>query len=185
MIVERELIVLKSSLICLFSITLLLVACSEQATPTIYIPAEQANLPISTNPSTSEPKVEQTEDQSSPLPTPSPDCKSNLFFLEDITIPDGTQVQPQETLDKRWLVENNGTCNWDQRFSLRLIAGPEMGVNPPIALYPARSGSQAEIQIHFTAPQEPGIHRSAWQAADLQGNFFGDPIFIEINVISP
>jgi hypothetical protein len=37
----------------------------------------------------------------------------------------------------------------------------------------------------FTAPQEPGIYRSAWQAADPQGNLYGDLIFIEINVISP
>jgi hypothetical protein len=105
-----------------------------------------------------------------------------LAFLEDITIPDGTVVSPGEVLDKRWLVENNGSCNWNAGFGLQLIAGPEMGAHSEQALFPARSGSQAEIAIVFTAPVEPGSYRSAWQAQDAQGVLFGDPIFIEIVV---
>lgn len=176
---------MKSSLRSLFWIAFLIVACGGQATPTLYIPAEQVITTNSANPATSVPEVESTETVIPPQPSPSPECSSNLLYLEDITIPDGTQVDPQESLDKRWLVENNGTCNWDRRFNLRLIAGPDMGSNTEIALFPARSGSQAEIQIQFTAPQETGIYRSAWQAIDPQGNLFGDPIFIEISVINP
>lgn len=163
----------------------LLVACRGQATPTIFVPVEQFNSPITTSTPTSTENTIQPGIVNPPPPSPTPVCVSNLLFIEDITIPDGTQVDPGEILDKRWLIENNGTCNWDQQFSLRLIAGPGMGTNPDKALFPARSGSRAEIQILFTAPQEPGIYRSAWQAADPQGNLFGDPIFIEINVLSP
>lgn len=163
----------------------MMVSCSGQPTPTIFIPAVQVSPPTSDSPTPSAPKAEFTDSINIPQPLTSPACKSNLLFLEDITIPDGTQVDPQEILDKRWLVENNGTCNWDRRFNLRLIAGPGMGASPDMALFPARSGSQAEIRIQFTGPQEPGIYRSAWQAVDPQGNLFGDPIFIEINVISP
>jgi len=60
-----------------------------------------------------------------------------------------------------------------------------MGADSEQALFPARSGNQAEVQIQFTAPQEPGLYRSAWQAADPEGKFFGDPVFIEINVLNP
>ncbi len=163
----------------------MVVSCSGQPTPTIFIPAVQVSPPTSDSPTSSAPNAELTDGINTPQPLASPACKSNLLFLEDITIPDGTQVDPQEILDKRWLVENNGTCNWDRRFNLRLIAGPDMGASPDMALFPARSGSQAEIRIQFTGPQEPGVYRSAWQAVDPQGNLFGDPIFIEINVISP
>jgi hypothetical protein len=151
----------------------------------LYIPIEQISTPISTSPPLTPEKAEKTESLASPQASLSPECVSNFLFLEDITIPDGTLVDPSDVLDKRWLVENNGTCNWDRRFSLRLIAGSEMGAGSDLALYPARSGKQVEIQIQFAAPQEPGLHRSAWQAADPQGNFFGDPIFIEINVNNP
>jgi hypothetical protein len=60
-----------------------------------------------------------------------------------------------------------------------------MATQTEYALFPARSGTQVEIRILFTAPQEPGVHRSAWQAYDPQGEIFGDPIFIEVVVQNP
>jgi len=159
-----------------------LVACQEQGTPTLYIPPTRDTI------SASSVQNDPTEASITPIqtqpvrPTPSPICSAGLAFLEDITIPDGTVVSPGEVLDKRWLVENNGSCNWNAGFGLQLIAGPEMGAHSEQALFPARSGSQAEIAIVFTAPVEPGSYRSAWQAQDAQGVLFGDPIFIEIVV---
>ena len=84
---------------------------------------------------------------------------------------------PVRPLDKRWEVENSGTCNWDERYRLQLIAGPEMGAPPEQALYPARSGTQAVIRIVFTAPAEPGTYRSAWQAYNPAGRALWRPIF--------
>lgn len=169
----------------IFFIIFLLVACAGQVTPTLYVPPTRESTPdiITQIPSTAD--LESGIDTLSPGPTPSPICTQGLFFLSDITIPDGTIVNPGEILDKRWLVENSGSCNWDRRFSLRLIAGPDMGAQRELALFPARSGAQAEIRILFTAPPDPGAHRSAWQAQDPQGNLFGDPIFIEVVVPNP
>jgi hypothetical protein len=113
---------------------------------------------------------------------PTPDCIPGLVYLEDLTIPDGMIVLPGQSLDKRWKVENTGECNWDERFSLRLVAGPGLSAHETQALYPARSGTTAEIRIIFTAPDKPGSYRSAWQAHDPQGHPFGDPIFIDIFV---
>lgn len=115
-------------------------------------------------------------------PTSTPQCNNNLRFLEDLTIADGTIVPPKEKLDKRWSVENNGTCNWDQTYSLRLIGGPDLGSLQEQSLYPARSGTTATLRIRFEAPQEPGTYRSAWQAHGPDGQPFGDPIFIEVIV---
>jgi len=116
------------------------------------------------------------------LPTPAPPCVDGVRYLEDLSIPDGTLVSPGQTLDKRWSVENSGSCNWDERYRVQLIGGPEMGVSPKQALYPARSGTQAVIRMVFTAPMEPGAYRSAWQAYSPQGEPFGDPFFIEVIV---
>lgn len=160
-------------------IAFLLVACQGQATPTLYIPPTQENTsapPISNNSTEVPPSTQIVQ------PTPTPVCSPGLTFLEDITIPDRTSVSPGELLNKRWLVENNGSCNWNSDYSLVLIAGEELGASTEKALFPARSGNQAEIHILFTAPNEPGAYRSAWQAQDPQGNLFGDSIFIEIVV---
>jgi hypothetical protein len=105
-----------------------------------------------------------------------------LLYISDMSIPDGTQVKPGEKLDKRWEVENNGTCNWDQTYQLKLVAGSEMGVPAEQSLYPARGGSKAVIRMVFTAPQDPGTYRSAWQAFDPNGSPFGDPFYIEVIV---
>jgi hypothetical protein len=115
-------------------------------------------------------------------PTPAPSCTDSLRYVEDLSIPDGSQVSPGEKLDKRWTVENDGSCNWDQNYSLKLIAGPDMDASPEQALYPARTGSQATIRIIFTAPTELGVYRSAWQAHTPAGQPFGDPVFIEVQV---
>jgi hypothetical protein len=115
-------------------------------------------------------------------PTPTPPCANNLVFLSDLTIPDATIVTPGEQLDKRWEVENRGSCNWDRKYSLRLIAGQDLGAGEQQALFPARSGTNAVIRVIFTAPNDAGIYRSAWQAFGPDGEPFGDPIFIEIEV---
>jgi hypothetical protein len=91
-------------------------------------------------------------------------------------------MDPGQSIDKRWLVENVGTCNWDERFGLHLIDGPSLGAPENLALYPARSGTQSVIRIQFTAPMEPGNYRSAWQAISPLGEPFGDMIYVEFLV---
>jgi len=115
-------------------------------------------------------------------PKPGLDCDNNLRFIGDVTIPDGTQVMVGEHLDKRWKVENNGTCNWDKDYRLKLVAGLSLSASSEQALYPARAKTEATIRLAFIAPDTPGVYRSAWQAYSPQGEAFGDPFFIEIVV---
>jgi len=111
-------------------------------------------------------------------------CSDYLSYLEDLTIPDKTKILPGAQLDKRWKVRNSGTCNWDNRYRIRLIAGPDMGAKSEQALFPAIGGSAAIIRILFIAPEEPGTYRSAWQAVNPDGTLFGDVFYIEVVVDS-
>jgi hypothetical protein len=120
-----------------------------------------------------------------PLRSSTPACSNGLRFLDDVTIPDGSQVAPGSTIDKQWKVENVGACNWDENYRLRLVGGSELGASTEQALYPARSGTQAIFRAILTAPSEPGVYRSAWQAYDPQGQPFGDTIFIQVIVVTP
>lgn len=132
-------------------------------------------LPTATNP------IPNSEMQITPLPT----CTDSLVFIDDITIPDGTVVAPGERLDKRWRVENSGTCNWQKDYRLRLVSGPAMNVPEEQALFPGRSSTQVDLRMVFTAPNEDGLYRGAWQAYNPRGEPFGDPFFIEVIVQSP
>ncbi|MEJ5223109.1 MAG: NBR1-Ig-like domain-containing protein [Anaerolineales bacterium] len=119
------------------------------------------------------------------LPSPEAPCTNNLKFLADLTVPDGSVFAPGTEIDKRWQVENTGTCNWDARYRLRLFTGDLLGAAPEVSLYPALAGARAEIAIRFTAPAEPGVYRSEWQAYGPDGIPFGERIYMEIVVASP
>jgi hypothetical protein len=117
-----------------------------------------------------------------PPPSPTPVCYDDLDYLQDLTIPDGTIMAAGQSIDKRWQVRNSGSCNWDQRYSLRLISGDAMGSDGSVALYPARAGTEATLQILFTAPQEPGTYDCQWQAVNPDGSAFGDAFYMQIVV---
>lgn len=176
-----------SSYLFLFAFTL--TACAGRGVPaTPYLPPTAAAQPavfvqpVLASTTNTPPTEEPTE---IPQVTPTPACKAGLTFLSDLTLPDGTIVSPGEPLDKRWQVENNGTCNWDSGYSLRLVSGPDLGAPVEQGLFPARSGTRTLIRILFTAPQEPGTYRSEWQAFDPAGNPFGDSFYLEVVVAEP
>lgn len=176
-------------------ICLLLSACqpvSKGADKPLFVPPTQegavsggAASAGETGPSSASTQGTGTAPAAASQPIATVQCRDSLSFLKDITIPDGTSVAPDSTLDKRWEVENNGNCNWSKSYRVRLIAGPELGAQKELALYPARSGSRAIVRIVFKAPLEPGTYRSAWQAFNPQGEPFGDPFFIEVKVEAP
>ena len=162
-----------------------LVACSDRgARPVVDDPGYRPPTLVPTQ--VPQESGEQSTDLSAPdtdlNPTPTPLCTNSLWFLSDVSIPDGSVVQAGERLDKRWRVQNNGSCNWDERYHIKLIAGPGMGVPVQQALAPALSGTQVDIRMVFIAPEESGNYRSAWQAYDPQDQPFGDPFFIDIVV---
>jgi hypothetical protein len=127
-----------------------------------------------------------TLEEASPVITPllaaTLPCTNLLSYIEDETIPDGTEVAPNSLLDKRWKVKNSGSCNWDVSYRLNLIGGDALGISTEQALYPARAGSEIILQLEFTAPAESGTYSSSWQAYGPDGNPFGDMVYIEIVV---
>lgn len=158
----------------------LLTACGgkpvDHPSSGLFIPPTPARLPA---PATAPAATQDLR------PTLAPQCTNNLTYLEDITIPDGSEIPPGSVLDKRWLVKNTGTCNWDERYRIKLEGGQELGTPKEQALFPARAGSQASMRIVFKSPDAPGSYRSAWRAYDPAGVPFGDPFFIDFVVAGP
>lgn len=186
---KRNLRISRSVFICVYLwLVVFLPACApEPEIVTPYRPPtlQATLLPRETQPSLSRgPLPAQTLARlpETPVPTSTPVCTNILSYLEDLTIKDGTQVPPNSTIDKRWLVENTGSCNWDSRYRLRLIEGDALGAAADQALYPARAGSRFALRIVFTAPSEPGTYSTTWQAIAPDGTPFGDTFYMEIVV---
>jgi Ig-like domain from next to BRCA1 gene len=138
-----------------------------------------ATAPIALAP-TASPTLLGAEEPARPTTTPA--CEDNLKFIADLTVPDGTIAARGALIDKRWQVENNGSCNWDDRYRIKIVSGAGLGFEAEQALYPARSGASAVIRMLLLAPSIPGTYRSAWQAVGPTGDLFGDIIYVEIRV---
>ena len=170
------------------TLTFLASACSPATTPTPFIPPT-AQPPLIEPAFIIHPTQPVVIVESSPQPTIIPtidpqECSSNLTYVSDLTIPDDTSVAYGSAIDKQWIVENSGSCHWDSEYRLKHIGGATLGAPEEMALYPARAGTQATIQILFTAPFTDGPYESAWQAFDPSGQPFGEAIFMRV-VVTP
>lgn len=175
----------------LIGMALLILACAPVATPPPFrAPALVPASPTASLVTLSTLPPQPTPPPAMPSATPNaaasatPPCTNGLRFMQDLNYPDDTTVRPGETIAKEWLVENDGTCNWDQRYQLQLAGGLALGAASPRALYPARGGTQATLRIVFIAPDLPGGYRSEWRALGPGGETFGDPLYIQI-VVTP
>ncbi len=175
-----------------FALGLLLAAgCAAEAPrtpapPVVLAPPAPtvAGSPATVAPTALPPAASPTSpvEQENLPPSPTLVCDDSLKFISDMTVPDGEIIARGALIDKRWQVENNGSCNWDERYRLKMISGADLGLQAEQALFPARSGALAVIRLMFTAPSKPGVYRSAWQAVSPAGEVFGDVIYIEVRV---
>jgi len=157
------------------------VACAPQPAPTPFRPPT-AIPPTPISPTATPIPATPT---AAPTLTAAPDagsCTNELTFLDDLTVEDGTGFSPNAAIDKQWLVQNDGTCDWDASYKLKWVGGYTLGVTESQPLFPARAGVQVTLRIVFTAPAEPGTYQTIWQAADPDGNLFGDTVYMEIVV---
>ncbi|MFQ5943818.1 MAG: NBR1-Ig-like domain-containing protein [Anaerolineales bacterium] len=111
-------------------------------------------------------------------------CINDARFVEDLTIPDGYSAAPGEVLDKQWGVLNSGSCDWSAGYRLVRIDKGLIEAPGELALYPARSGETGVWSIQITAPEVAGSQLASWQAQSPDGAFFGDPVFVLIEVAS-
>jgi hypothetical protein len=174
---------LRLSLVAVLFALTFIQACSPQVTDTPFRPPTQPAPTQILSTTTPVPAIYTAVPTSTITATPTEGpCSNNLEFVQDVTIPDGTTVSVGSRIDKQWLVNNNGTCNWDSTYRLKWIGGDPLGANQEQILYPARAGTQATLRILFTAPAVAGTYESAWQVYGPDGIAFGDPIFIKIVV---
>lgn len=165
------------------------VTATAQVTSTFTPPAGETPTPTATAASElslqASPTVQQllptaTADLGSPTPKT---CSDSLVYIADVNYPDDSPVTPGQAINKQWRVKNNGTCDWDQGYHLKLVDGyPALGAESVQALFPARAGTQAVISINFSAPPDAGSYRTAWQANSPEGTPFGDVIYMIVIV---
>ncbi|MCE9645989.1 MAG: hypothetical protein K8S20_08320 [Chloroflexi bacterium] len=118
-----------------------------------------------------------------PVTPPTSNPCYNLLWIKDVTIPDGTQMKAGEIFTKTWLVQNIGGCAWRAGFTFNNVGGNPMRGNPVTLQEAIQTGSKREISVQLVVPGgESGLIQSSWRMADLEGNYFGDTLSINIMV---
>ncbi len=92
----------------------------------------------------------------------------------DITIPDGSLMQPGEAFTKVWRLVNTGSCAWTRQYALVWFSGEFFGSSKSQNISNVvQSGDSVDFNVDMVAPQEPGIHQSNWKLRAEDGQLFG------------
>jgi hypothetical protein len=160
---------------------------AQQATQLALTPptpvATQTPLPTIAVPTGSSPgvPVSGSTTAASPAAGGAPACDSSVF-VNDITIPDGTVMNPGQTFVKTWTLMNNGTCAWGAGYKLAFVSGEAMGGTSVPLASAVPAGQQAQISVSLTAPTAPGDYTGYWQLQNPQAQLFGNQITVVIKV---
>jgi hypothetical protein len=125
-----------------------------------------------------------------PTPAVTPVPCDIAGFMDDVTIPDGTEMEPGELFTKTWRLRNNGSCNWTDDYMLVFVSGDQM--DGPASqefttdwIYP---GYEVDVSVDLVAPTEPGTYIGYWKLQNESGVPFGlaptsGPFYVEIVVV--
>jgi hypothetical protein len=107
----------------------------------------------------------------------------NSQFVADVTVPDGTEMQPGEQFTKTWKVKNTGTCSWTTAYSIVYggyadrMSGQTTALSAEIP-----AGQEGEVSIDLVAPTRAGNYVSAWRISNAQNFPFGEFLTVVIVV---
>lgn len=131
-----------------------------QALPTITQISTSTNTPTST---------------ASPVPTLTPIPCNRAQFINDVTIPDGSNITANSSFTKTWRLKNTGSCTWTSGYLLVFDSGDQMNgpASQQLTASTVTPGQEVNISINLTAPVSPGSYRGYWKIQDQNGAKFG------------
>ena len=153
----------------------------------IAAPPTQTPFPTLTASATFAPFVTSTAGTPLSAPTSSGGSSSQtpcygLTFVNDVSIPDNTQMTPGQTFTKTWKVFNSGSCAWDAGFKFAFTTGDALGGSTVTLANAVASGAQYDISVPMTAPSTAGTYKSNWRMQTAGGEFFGNEVYVVIVV---
>lgn len=140
---------------------------------------------------------EQDTSPPAPAPTPTPGpppCVHGMAFVADLNLDDKNMTAPPvmapgQRFTKKWRVRNVGTCAWEPDFRLAYVSGnrPEAkmgGSTVPVGRRVER-GQTIDLAVDLQAPQTYGTFQGFWKMQDNKNRFFGEVVWVGIQVPNP
>jgi len=106
-------------------------------------------------------------------------------FIDDVTIPDGTTLEPDETFTKTWRLKNVGTCSWTPSYAVVFSSGDSMdGPATQSLTGNVNPGQTVDISVDLTAPGTDGSYKGFWKLRNASGVHFTQ-FYVDIKVETP
>jgi hypothetical protein len=117
------------------------------------------------------------------------DACNNSSFEADITIPDGSVLEPGRNFEKIWRVKNTGSCTWDEGYALIYVGGSNPNLDPRNYEFGRNGdsdfvtgGESFDFRIELTTPCTPGKYEGHWRMRNDQGFYFGTTVSVYVEV---
>jgi transcriptional regulator with XRE-family HTH domain len=110
-------------------------------------------------------------------------------FVADITIPDGTVMQPYHKFNKVWRVRNSGTVLWEGRWLARVGAPSGHGIptSPKKVRIPdTQPGEEADLVVPMQSQALAGSSQASFKMVDEDGReYFPDcyPLGLVVSIV--
>ncbi|XP_064597849.1 next to BRCA1 gene 1 protein-like [Liolophura sinensis] len=102
-------------------------------------------------------------------------------FIEDVTIPDGTRVQPGTKMFKTWILRNTGTTRWTETTKLRMVWGSMTAAQTEVPVPLLAPAEQGPVTVELIAPTSTGRYQSHWKMHN-NGVSFGHRVWCTVIV---
>lgn len=110
--------------------------------------------------------------------------RDSAKFVDDVTIPAGTRLTPGARFIKTWKIRNDGKSTWGEGYALTFLGDSRMNGPESVPLPATEPDETIDVSVELRAPETTGRHRSAWQLKSPTGEFFGDILHTEIDVVA-
>ena len=120
------------------------------------------------------PSATATEVKPTPTKTEIPLPCSKAKFVADVTVPDGTEMKPNQSFVKTWRITNAGSCTWTSSYQLIYVSGNQMSA-PASVGFPKNvpPGSSVDLSVQLVSPNSSGDFTTRFKLKADDGTIFG------------
>jgi len=158
-------------------------AAAPTSTPT-STPTE-TETPTETSTPTSTPTPTNTATIPAPVIVQQVAACYSATFIEDVTVPNGTEFSVNTDFGKTWRLQNTGSCTWNTAYQLVFESGDHMSgpnsINLTSTVYP---GQTIDVSAEMRTPDDAGTYTGNWMLEAADGTIFGPDLTDQIVVVT-
>lgn len=109
---------------------------------------------------------------------------NDAVYVVDVAIPDGTTLAPGEIFTKTWRLKNIGYCQWTTSYAIGYAYGVQMDGTDTKLPNTVDPGDKVDVSVVMIAPKDIGWYTGWWRLKTDTGVYFGEFIYVSIQVAS-